>query len=188
MRRESRSLAEIVGSQRVGPGRALQLRRGVDLVDGNAPDEQSRQHRERTIGKGAKAENSAILWRRKRRHASCGEALRLANWAYRGRLSGKRCGSQATIEDVCNEVEDDDQAEPTRRSTPMTTGVSLANASRRSAGADTGNAEDLFGDDRAAEYDRHLQRDQRHDRDQGGSHHVPGDDLYARRSPWTVPW
>ena len=38
--------------------------------------------------------------------------------------------------------------------------------------ADAGNAEDLLGDDGAAEHDRHLQRDQRHDRDQRVAHDV----------------
>ena len=35
-----------------------------------------------------------------------------------------------------------------------------------------GDAEDLLGDDGAAEDRRHLQRDQRHDRDQRVAHHV----------------
>ena len=61
--------------------------------------------------------------------------------------------------------------------TAMTTGVSLARIARDQQRADAGDAEDLLGDDGAAEHGRHLQRHQRHDRDQRVAHHVLDDHL-----------
>ena len=58
----------------------------------------------------------------------------------------------------------------------MMTGVSLARIALISSEPMPGNAEDLLGDDRAAEDRRHLQRDQRHHRDQRVAHDVLDDD------------
>ena len=69
----------------------------------------------------------------------------------------------------------------------MTTGVSLARIDADQQRADAGHAEDLLGDDGAAEDRRHLQRDQRHHRDQRVAHDVLqdhdalGEALGARR-------
>jgi hypothetical protein len=62
----------------------------------------------------------------------------------------------------------------------MMTGVSLAGW-RDQQRADAGHAEDLLGDDGAAEDRGHLQRDQRHHRDQRVAHDVLDDDLALAR-------
>src|SRR6267143_2926761 len=72
---------------------------------------------------------------------------------------------EPAIEDVCNQVEQDDQTgehERHRHDHRRVVGQDGADQQR----SDAGDAKDLFGDDGAAENRRYLQRDEGHNRDQ----------------------
>src|SRR5436190_4154737 len=112
---------------------------------------------------------TASRCRRKRRHASAaGETLRrrgAATVSATG-LAIADAGVEPAIEEVGDEVEEDDEAREHERHGHDHRRV-VAQDGVDQERADAGNAEDLLGDDGAAEHLRHRQRHQRHDRDQG---------------------
>ena len=92
-------LAEIVGSQRMCPGRTLKLGGEIDIVDRHRPDERAqrddRDQREQDAaachGKPVAAETAPSLLPRRRR-----AALTRRGRDGRRRVSGKRCGGRAS--------------------------------------------------------------------------------------------
>src|SRR5580704_9659306 len=80
------------------------------------------------------------------------------------------------IDDVCQQVESNDETgehERHRHDDRRVIGENCRDQQR----ADARDTEDLFGDDGAAEHRGHLQRNQRHHRDQCIANHVLDDDL-----------
>ena len=178
-------LAQVVGAEGMAQ-RWARLSRAVKSISliAHVP-EQGPNSTASTINASTNRLANASLWRRKRRHASAPgrDAAGARRRPRRHRATAVAdAGVEPAIEHVGNQVEDDDEAGRTRRSRAMITGVSLARMASISSEPMPGNAEDLLGDDGAAEDRRHLQRHQRHDRDQRVAHHVLDDDP-ARHRP-----
>src|SRR5213078_4847471 len=120
---------------------------------------------------------TARRWRRNFRHASKPGEMRRS----RG-LSGTASSVvgdawvKPAIEDIGQEVEDDDETGEHERHRHDDRRV-IGENGRDQERTDARNAKNLFGDDGAAEYRGHLQRDQCHHRDQRIADHVPDDDL-----------
>src|SRR5688500_10520280 len=121
---------------------------------------------------------TASTWRRKRRQvSSAGEIERaLRSWAAATTVAGasaeRDAGVEPAIEDICNEVEEDDETgehEGDAHHDGRVVGEDRGDQQR----ADAGYAENLLGDDGATEHRRQLQCHQRDDRDHGVAHHVP---------------
>src|SRR6185295_16700128 len=136
----------------------------------------------------------ASLWRRNRRQASAhGELLRARSTGGSAMPSAVGdAGVEPAIEDVGEQVEEDYQAgkhERHRHDYRRVVGEDRGDEQR----ADARHAEDLLGDDGAAENRRQLQPDQRDHRDHGVPHHVLhdhhalGEPLGARRRDVVEP-
>src|SRR5665213_4601248 len=120
---------------------------------------------------------TAMRWRRNFRHASSPGAMR------RRRPSSGRATStvrdawvKPAIDDIGQEAEDDAEAgehERHRHDDGCVVGEDGGDQKR----ADAGDTEDLFGNDGAAEYGGHLQRNQRHHGNQRVSDHMLDDHL-----------
>src|SRR5436190_9169393 len=109
---------------------------------------------------------NASLCRRKRRHASAPSRARGLSGAPPISASAVAdAGIEPAIEDVGEEVEEDHEAgehERHRHDDRRVVREDRADQER----ADPGHAENLFGDDRAAEDRRHLERDECHHGDE----------------------
>src|SRR5450755_3137742 len=106
--------------------------------------------------------STASLWRRKRRHASAaGETLRRRGASCA--LAIADAGVEPAIEQVGDQVEEDDEAREDEGHGHDHRRV-VAQDRVDQERADAGHAEDLLGDDGAAEDLRRRQRHQRHHR------------------------
>src|SRR4051812_27333021 len=124
---------------------------------------------------------------RKRRHASRpGEVRRFgaasAGPASRAASTISDAGVEPAIQQIGDEVEQDDEGGEDEGDAHHDGGVVGEDRGDQQR-ADAGDAEDLFGDDGAAEDDRHLQGDEGDDGDHRVADDVAGHDAAAARPP-----
>src|SRR6266581_6222762 len=120
---------------------------------------------------------TAMRWRRNLRHTSTpGETRRRRPTSGIATSAIGDAWVEPAIDDIGQEIEDDDETGEHERHRHDDGGVVGEDGADQQR-ADAGDAEDLLGDDGAAEHGRHLQGDQRHHRDQGVADHVLDDDL-----------